>query len=83
MTDTITTSLIYDKLGRPLINPNALDINVDGGISMSVFGQSDITFDGGGPMTIYGQYEAALDGGASFNNMHSASFIDGGGAVQF
>lgn len=71
---------IFDDLNRPLINVNALDINADGGTTSSVFGPSDTVFDGGAVATIFGQYEAALDGGVSFNNRHSASFIDGGGA---
>jgi len=71
---------IYDELLRPLLNPNALDINADGGTSTSVFAIRDEAFTGGGSTTVFGRYEAALDGGVSFNNRHSASYIDGGGA---
>jgi hypothetical protein len=74
---------IFDDLNRPLINVNALDINADGGTTSTVFGPSDTVFDGGAGTTVFGLYEAALDGGVSFNNRHSASFIDGGGANQF
>jgi hypothetical protein len=74
---------IFDDLNRPLINVNALDINADGGTPATVFGPSDTVFDGGAGTTVFGLYEAALDGGVSFNNRHSASFIDGGGANQF
>jgi len=73
---------IYDDLRRPLINVNALDINADGGTPSTVFGPSDTVFDGGAVTTVFGQYEAALDGGVSFNNRHSATFIDGGGAFN-
>ncbi|CAB5221493.1 hypothetical protein UFOVP245_169 [uncultured Caudovirales phage] len=76
------TNNIYDELFRPLLNPNALDINADGGTTSTVFGPSDIVFDGGAGETVFGMYEAALDGGVSFNNRHSASLIDGGGANQ-
>jgi hypothetical protein len=71
---------VYDDLYRPLLNPNALDINADGGTSTSVFAIRDEVFTGGGSTTVFGRYEAALDGGVSFNNRHSASYIDGGGA---
>ena len=71
---------VYDELLRPLLNPNALDINADGGTSTSVFAIRDEAFTGGGSTTVFGRYEAALDGGVSFNNRHSASYIDGGGA---
>lgn len=74
---------VFDDLNRPLINVNALDINADGGTPTTVFGPSDTVFDGGAVTTVFGQYEAALDGGVSFNNRHSASFIDGGGANHF
>jgi hypothetical protein len=74
---------IYDELNRPIYNPNALDINTDGGTSSSIFNLTDPTFDGGFGQTIFGMYEATLDGGVSFNNKHSASYIDGGGANQF
>ena len=73
---------IFDDLNRPLINVNALDINADGGTPATVFGPSDTIFDGGAVTTVFGQYEAALDGGVSFNNRHSATFIDGGGAAN-
>ena len=72
--------IIFDSLLRPLLNPNALDINADGGTSTSVFAIRDEVFTGGGSTTVFGRYEAALDGGVSFNNRHSASYIDGGGA---
>lgn len=71
---------VYDDLLRPLLNPNALDINADGGTSTSVFAIRDEVFTGGGSTTAFGRFEAALDGGVSFNNRHSASYIDGGGA---
>lgn len=71
---------IFDDLLRPLLNSNALDINADGGTSTSVFAIRDEVFTGGGSTTVFGKYEAALDGGVSFNNRHSASYIDGGGA---
>jgi hypothetical protein len=74
---------IYDELKRPIYNPNALDINTDGGTSLAVFTKTDPAFDGGAGETVFGLYEAALDGGVSFNNKHSASYIDGGGANQF
>ena len=74
---------VVDNLMRPLLNVNALDINADGGTTSTVFGPSDIVFDGGAGETVFGAYEAALDGGVSFNNRHSASYIDGGGANQF
>jgi len=73
---------IFDDLNRPLINVNALDINADGGTPATVFGPSDTVFDGGAGTTVFGLYEAALDGGVSFNNRHSATFIDGGGAAN-
>lgn len=76
------TNNIYDELFRPLLNPNALDINADGGTTSTVFGPSDTVFDGGAVGTVFSIYEAALDGGVSFNNKHSASYIDGGGANQ-
>jgi hypothetical protein len=85
---TITTNNIviddniYDDLHRPLFNPNALDINADGGTSISVFAVRDKSFTGGGSRTVYGKYEAALDGGFSYNNRHSSNFIDGGGSNQ-
>ena len=71
---------IFDELFRPLLNPNALDINTDGGTSTSIFATRDEAFTGGGSTTIFGKYEAALDGGFSHNNRHSTSYIDGGGA---
>jgi hypothetical protein len=73
---------VYDDLLRPLLNPNALDINADGGTSISIFAVRDEAFTGGGSQTIYSQYEAALDGGFSYNNRHASSFIDGGGSNQ-
>ena len=73
---------IYDELKRPIYNPNALDINTDGGTSLAVFSKTDPAFDGGAGETLFALYEAALDGGVSFNNRHSASYIDGGGANQ-
>jgi len=76
----IISNNVYDDLLRPLLNPNALDINADGGTSTSVFAIRDEAFTGGGSTTVFGRYEAALDGGVSFNNRHSASYIDGGGA---
>lgn len=85
---TITTNNIviddniYDDLHRPLFNPNALDINADGGTSISIFAVRDEAFTGGGSRTVYSQYEAALDGGFSYNNRHSSNFIDGGGSNQ-
>jgi hypothetical protein len=85
---TITTNNIvigdnvYDSAFRPLFNPNALDINADGGTSISVFAVRDESFTGGGSRTVYGKYEAALDGGFSYNNRHSSNFIDGGGSNQ-
>ena len=80
--DVVVHNNIFDDLHRPLLNVNALDINADGGTTSSVFGPSDTIFDGGAVTTVFGQYEAALDGGVSFNNRHSASFIDGGGAAN-
>jgi hypothetical protein len=74
---------IYDELNRPIYNPNALDINTDGGTSLAIFSKTDPAFDGGSGQSIFGIYETALDGGVSFNNKHSASYIDGGGANQF
>ena len=74
---------IYDKLNRPILNLNALDINTDGGTSSAIFSKTDPAFDGGAGETIFGMYEGVLDGGVSFNNKHSASYIDGGGANQF
>ena len=65
---------------RPVYNLNALDINADGGVAAAVFNLSDSMFDGGATTTVFNLYEASLDGGASFNNKHSASYIDGGGA---
>jgi len=76
----IISNNIYDEILRPLLNPNALDINADGGTSTSVFAIRDEAFTGGGSTTVFGRYEAALDGGFSFNNRHNASYIDGGGA---
>ena len=73
---------IYDELKRPIYNPNALDINTDGGTSLAVFSKTDPAFDGGAGETLFALYEATLDGGVSFNNRHSASYIDGGGANQ-
>jgi hypothetical protein len=73
---------VFDELFRPLLNPNALDINADGGTSISVFAVRDESFTGGGSTTVFGKYEAALDGGFSYNNRHSSSFIDGGGSNQ-
>jgi hypothetical protein len=78
--NTIKVNTIYDELRRPVYNVNALDINADGGIAAAVFSLSDPMFDGGSTITVYNQFEASLDGGASFNNRHSASYIDGGGA---
>ena len=78
--DSVSLKVLYDELKRPIYNPNALDINADGGISAAVYSPSDPMFDGGATQTVYGLYEAGLDGGASFNNKHSASYIDGGGA---
>ena len=69
---------ILDPIGRPLLNPNALDINSDGGTSRAVYSSTDPAFDGGAGETVFGLYEAALDGGISFNNRHSTSYIDGG-----
>jgi len=73
---------VFDDLHRPVLKVNALDINADGGTTSSVFGPSDTVFDGGAGTSVFGQYEAALDGGVSFNNRHSATFIDGGGAAN-
>lgn len=80
--NTFTATQFYDELRRPIFNLNALDINADCGSSSAIYSPSDPKFDGGATSTIFGAYEAALDGGASFNNIHSASFIDGGGAAQ-
>jgi hypothetical protein len=77
-----TKGNVYDNLHRPLFNVNALDIDADGGTSTAVFSKYDIGFDGGSGESVFGAYEAALDGGVSFNNKHSASLIDGGGANQ-
>ena len=80
ITSSITTTAVYDELKRPVYNLNALDINADGGVAAAVFNLSDSMFDGGATTTVFNLYEASLDGGASFNNKHSASYIDGGGA---
>ena len=42
-----TNGRLLDVLDRPLINPNALDINLDGGTSIAVFSVTDNHFDGG------------------------------------
>ena len=77
-----TNGRLLDVLDSPLINPDALDINLDGGTSIAVFSVTDNHFDGGAVSTIFGIYEAGVDGGASFNNKHSASYIDGGGSCH-
>lgn len=80
--NVVISDNLYDDLYRPLFNTNALDINADGGTSISVFAVRDESFTGGGSRTVYGKYEAALDGGFSYNNRHSSNFIDGGGSNQ-
>ena len=80
--NVVISDNLYDNLYRPLFNTNALDINADGGTSISVFAIRDESFTGGGSRTVYSQYEAALDGGFSYNNRHSSNFIDGGGSNQ-
>lgn len=74
---------IVDTHNRPIldINPNALNINTDGGTASSIFAAGDEMFTGGGSTTIYGDYEASLDGGFSYNNKFSTNRIDGGGAM--
>jgi hypothetical protein len=64
------------------LNLNALDINAEGGTSTTIFSITDPIFTGGSSSSVFGQYEPALDGGLSFNNIHSASYIDGGSANQ-
>ena len=72
---------LLDALSRPIFNTNSLDINTDGGTSISVFSIYDLQFDGGSESTVFGLYEAGLDGGCSFNNLMSSQFIDGGSAL--
>jgi hypothetical protein len=72
---------LLDALSRPIFNVNALDINTDGGTSVSVFSMYDLQFDGGSVSTVFGSYEAGLDGGSSFNNLLSSQYIDGGSAL--
>jgi hypothetical protein len=74
---------IVDTHNRPIldINPNALNINTDGGTASSIFAAGDEMFTGGGSTTIYGDYEASLDGGFSYNNKFSTNRFDGGGAM--